>query len=84
MRKLSDVIAQISALIPNPAPPAVADDLTVLAAELTILNRVSLYTAPESPIAAENWARLGTALYRYLPNPAGYAWAQAISDVVTK
>jgi hypothetical protein len=43
-----------------------------------------MYAAPESTQAEELWTRLSTALYRYLPNPAGFVWAQQISDLITQ
>ena len=82
MRKITDVIDQINALIPAPAPPEVADELTVLQAELRILKRTALYAAPEAAQDVALWTRLSTALYRNLPNPAGYPWAQQISNLV--
>ena len=83
MRNFAVVVDQIAALLPNPAPPEVASELTVLTAELQILKRVGAYTPPEASEDAALWQRLSTALYRYLPNPKGYAWAQQISDIVT-
>jgi hypothetical protein len=81
-RNIMTVIAQIQALLPNPAPPEVSDEITTLAAELNILERTAAYTPSESAGNADLWGRLGTALYRYLPNPARYPWAQAISTLV--
>ena len=81
-RNINDVIKQILALLPPTTSPALADEMIVLVAELNILNRTALYAPPESQIEPELWARLGTILYRYLPNPAGYPWAKAISDLV--
>jgi hypothetical protein len=82
MRKISDVIAQILALLPNPAPSEISDDLAVLRAELALLLRTAAYTPYESPVKLELWSRLGTACYRYLPNPTGYPFAQLISQVL--
>jgi hypothetical protein len=84
MRKLTDVITQISALLPTPAPAEVQDEINVLRSELVLLARVAAYSAPESSQTDEIWARLGTALYRYLPAPARYPFAQQISDLVTQ
>lgn len=82
-RKISDVINQILTLLPNPAPPEVGDNITVLTAELRILLRVSSYTPPEAADSPVLWERLSAQLYRLLPNPKGYTWAQAVSDLVT-
>jgi hypothetical protein len=82
MRQISDVIARVLALFPVPVPPAISDDLAVLGAELAILLRTAAYTPAESPVSAELWSRLGTACYRYLPSPASYPFAQAISDLL--
>lgn len=82
MRKISNVIAQILALLPNPVPAEISDDLVVLRAELALLLRTATYTPVESPVAAELWSRLGTACYRYLPNLAGYPFAQLISQLL--
>lgn len=84
MRKITDVIDQISALIPISAPAPVADELAVLQAELRIIRRTAMYAAPESTQAEELWTRLSIVLYRYLPNPAGFVWAQQISDLITQ
>jgi len=82
MRKVSDVINEVLALFPAPVPPAISDDLTVLRAELMLLERTAAYTPAASPVAADLWSRLGTACYRYLPNPTAYPFAQAISDLL--
>jgi len=84
MRTITDVIDAIFTLLPNPAPDEVADDLIVLSAELRILRRTGAYTPPDAHTDEDLWGRLGTTLYRYLPNPAGYPWAQQVSDLVTK
>ena len=84
MRKVSDVIGQVLALFPSPVPPELVDDLTVLAAELRLLSRTAAYTPYESPASQDLWSRLGTACYRYLPNPGSYLFAQAISNVLTQ
>ena len=83
MRSISTVIPGIQALIPNPAPSEVADNMTVLSAELRILQRAVNYTPPESADdIKEQWDRLETILYRYMPPPTAYPWAQAISVLV--
>ena len=81
-RNLPDVIDQILALLPNPAPPELADNLIVLGAQLRILKRTSGYTPPEALNDALLWQQLGTMLFRYLPNPAGYAFAASIATLV--
>lgn len=84
MRKLSDVIPQIQALIPANPTPDIAANMIVLQAELTVLSRTAAYTPPESAVAPQQWARLEAALYRYMP-PVTYApWCAAISQVVTQ
>lgn len=80
MRKLSDVIDQIIAAIPNPPPPEFSDNLIALGAELNILRRKSLYQAPEAGSAL--WDNLVQLLYRYLPPPTAVPWAQAIATIV--
>ncbi len=82
MRNIADVVNEVLALIPDPAPAEVADDLTVLKAELRILKRTGSYTPAEAHTDEALWDRLGIALYRYLPNPEGYEWARAISNVM--
>lgn len=82
MRKITDVIPQILALIPTPSPIEVADNMTVLAAELNVLNRAAHYTPPESNLGGGQWARLESTLYRYMPPPTAFPWAQQISDLV--
>ncbi len=82
-RNFVATVNQIIALIPDPAPAEIADELTVLGAELRILKRAGGYTAPEAADDANLWQRLATTLYRYLPNPTGYQFAQDISNVVT-
>lgn len=83
MRNIATVIDGIVALLPNPAPAEVADELVSLQAELRILKRTASYAPVESGSEQELWKRLGTVLYRYLPNPVGYPWAKAISELVT-
>ena len=83
VRNITTVIDGIVALIPNPAPDLVADELTVLQAELRILKRTASYAPPEGTNDTDLWNRLGTALYRYMPSPSSYPWAKAISDLVT-
>ena len=81
MRNIATVIDQVMALMPDPAPPEVIDELLVLRAELKILKRVAAYHPPEADQVAM-WNRLATALYRFLPD-TGRPWAKQISDVVT-
>ena len=83
MRSLTTTIDQIIALLPVPAPPELADELIVLTAELNILRRTGAYTPPEAAEDPALWQRLATALYRYLPKPGAYAFAQKISTLVT-
>lgn len=82
MRKLTDVIDQVLLALPNPAPVEVADELIILRSELRILRRATGYTAPEASTEMELWSRLGTTLYRYMPGPAAYPWAQQIADIL--
>lgn len=82
-RNIQSVIAQVQALLPSPAPAEVADNVTVLQAELRILARAAAMTPPEAGIDGSMWQRLQTALFRYMPASADYAWAAAISGVVT-
>jgi hypothetical protein len=82
VRKLTDVIDQIVALLPATSLPGIADELLVFQAELKILKRTALYAAPEALQDTVLWTRLSIALYRYLPNPAGFPWAQQISNLV--
>lgn len=82
MRNFQQIVQQILQALPDPAPAEVADELTVLRAELQILLRTGAYTPAEAN-ASNLWERLQIALYRYLPNPAGYTWAQTISNIVT-
>jgi hypothetical protein len=82
MRRFADIVKEILGLMPDPFPPAIADNLAVLTAELRILARASAYTPTESPGAAKEWARLQEILYRYMPEPAAYEFAQKISDLV--
>ena len=84
MRNIQAVISQIQALIPADPPAEIADNMTVLRAELAVLNRTAAYTPPESNLTASQWARLEAALYRYMP-PVTYAsWCAEISQVVTQ
>lgn len=84
MRKIQDVIAQIQQLIPAAPPAEIADNMTVLQAELGVLSRTANYTPPESALTSQQWARLETVLYRYMP-PVTYApWCAQISQVVTQ
>ncbi len=80
-RNITTVIDSIVALIP--IFDVTPDEIVTLQAELRILKRTAAYAPPEGNSDTELWDRLGTALYRYLPNPAGSAWAKAISDLVT-
>lgn len=82
MRTIATVVDQINTLIPNVPPAELASELLVLQAELKIIKRTSLYAAPEAAQTEALWGRLSTALYRYLPDPAGYAFAQQISTLV--
>ncbi len=83
MRKFAVIVTGILALLPDPAPPEVADEIAILRAELRIINRTAAYAPPEGSSDTVLWDRLGTTLYRYLPKPGGYPWAQGISDLVT-
>ena len=82
MRNITDVINEVLEILPDPPPTEVADDITVLKAELRILKRTGSYTPAEAHTDEALWDRLGIALYRYMPNPEGYTWAKAISDVM--
>lgn len=79
-RDIVNVIGLIVGQLPNPAPPEVEKELIVLQAELSILMRTAMYQPPEASVQ-DLWNRLATALYRYLPDPASYNWAQAISNI---
>jgi len=82
MRNIQTVIAGIAALIPTDPTPDIAANMTVLQAELAVLNRTASYTPPESDLAATQWARLEVVLYRYMP-PVTYApWCSKISALV--
>lgn len=83
MRTISQVIDGILALMPNPYPPEVADNLTNLVAELNIVRRTGDYAAPEGSIDEMQWNRLSTALYRNMPKSDSYQWAKEISLLVT-
>lgn len=83
MRKISTVIDKILFLLPDPVPAEVSDNITSLRAELNIIRRTGDYAAPEGKIDDQQWDRLSTALYRYMPKPSSYTWAGAISEVVT-
>lgn len=83
MRNFDVIVTSILALLPDPAPAEVADELAILRAELRIINRTAAYAPPEGTSDTALWDRLGTTLYRYLPKPGAYPWAQAISDLVT-
>ncbi len=82
-RKVSTVIDDILAALPNPAPPEVADNITSLVSELRIISRTGAYAAPEGTIDNDQWNRLSTTLYRYMPKAESYPWAQHVSDIVT-
>lgn len=82
MRNIQTVIDQISALIPTNPTPDIAANMIVLQAELQVLSRTAAYTPPESSLNANQWARLETVLYRYMP-PVSYApWCAQISALV--
>jgi hypothetical protein len=82
-RPIAPVIAEVLGLLPSPAPASVADGLAVLRSELTLLSRAAAYTPPEDvESAAELWPRLTVALYRYMPAPSAFDWAEAIARVV--
>lgn len=87
MRKIQDVINRILAVLPDPkdlTDGLVSDEVTVLRAELRILKRGGQYTPPEATSDDEQWNRLGTILYRNLPPPTAFDWAQKVSDIVTE
>ena len=67
MRKLSDVIDQINAAIPQPFPPEWATNLTALTVELGVLRKRSVYQPREASHVL--WDALGILLNRYVPPP---------------
>lgn len=88
MRSISTTISTIIATLPTGAdfqalPETVQDNLTVMQSELRIISRANSYTAPEGKDDTALWDRLSTTLYRYMPPPAAYSWAAAISVIIT-
>lgn len=81
-RNIKDTIDQIIGLLPDPSPPEIEIELIVLKGELRILRRTGSYTPPEASDDTVLWDRLARALYRYMPKPESYAFAQQISDLV--
>jgi hypothetical protein len=82
MRTIQSVIAEIIPLLPADPTSDIADNMTVLKAELAVMNRAANYTPPESELVSSQWARLEATLYRYMP-PVTYApWCVQISALV--
>jgi hypothetical protein len=81
MRKILPVITAIQALLPDPPPPEIADQIIVLKATLRLQARGGLYAAPEGDDGS--WEALTAALYRYMPQLGSYPWVQQVSDIVT-
>lgn len=81
MRKILPVINAIQALLPDPAPTEVSDQIIVLKATLRLQARGGLYAANEGDDGS--WEALSAALYRYMPQLGSYPWVQQVSDVMT-
>jgi hypothetical protein len=85
MRQISDVIAAIIGLLPDPASvtdPTLSAGVVALKGELSSLQRKADYCPPEDQTL---WPGLTGLLYKFLPPASptsGNAWAFQISQVV--
>lgn len=80
MRTIAGTITKIQALLPTPetTPVDVRDQMTILRAELNVIEKRTLYMAPES--ASTAWEDLSGILYRLMPRMGSYPWVKAVSD----
>lgn len=81
MRNIATVIEAVLAAVPNPMPPEYATNLTVMVAELKVIERQAAYYPPEAE--GDLWLRVGQVAYRYLPPPTAADWAMTISKILT-
>lgn len=62
--------------------PAEQDNILTLQAELRIIAKTASYLPTESNQTSELWARLGTALYRFMPPVQQTGYTADISALI--